>query len=98
MNARTPEDATSLLCPLSRTFASKEASQGCKGPLCAVWRWKPLSAGDPRFTAALAVIARELGGGPHRTKEATAVLMADRAKYGVPTEPEVGFCGLGGTP
>jgi hypothetical protein len=48
--------------------------------------------------AALKTIATELGGGPHRGKEATAILMADRAKYGVPTEPEVGYCGMAGAP
>lgn len=98
MTARTPEDAATLLCPLARTFAGKEAVACCRGPSCALWRWKPLSANDPRFTAALKTIAQEIGGGPHRGKEATAILMADRAKYGVPTEPELGFCGMGGTP
>jgi len=98
MTARTPEDAATLLCPLARTFAAKEAVMGCRGPSCALWRWKPLMASDPRFAAALKTITAELGGGSNRLKEATAILMADRAKYGVPTEPEVGFCGMGGNP
>lgn len=92
----TPEEAADLLCPLARTFAPKEASTGCRGPQCAWWRWQPLSASDPRFVNALKAITQEIGGGPHRGKEATAILMADRQKYGVPDKPEVGYCGGAG--
>lgn len=96
MPAQTPEAAAQLLCPLARTFAAPKPQEGCRGPSCALWRWQPIAANDPRVTAALAKIAKELGGGPNRTKQATEILMKDRAAYGVPTEPEKGFCGAGG--
>lgn len=92
----TPEQAAELLCPLARTFAPKEASTGCRGPQCAWWRWQPIMASDSRITAAIKTITKELGGGPHRGKEAYAILNKDRAKYGVPTDPEVGYCGGAG--
>jgi hypothetical protein len=96
MTPRTPEDAASLLCPVARTFASKEAKPGCQGPACAAWRWSPILAADPRITAAIKTIIAELGGGKLRSQEAWAILMKDRAKYGVPIKPEAGYCGMGG--
>jgi hypothetical protein len=96
MTARTPEDAATLLCPLSRTFAPKEAVTGCRGPGCAWWRWQPIHPSDPRVSKAIAEIKAGLGGGQNRSKEALEILMADRLKYGVPVDPEVGYCGGAG--
>jgi hypothetical protein len=99
MTALTPEEATATwFCPLARTFAYKVAQEGCRGDECACWRWEPIAADDPRFTAAKATALAILGGGASKHKEAVAMVMANREAYGVPTKPERGFCGIGGRP
>jgi hypothetical protein len=95
MTALTPDEATAnWYCPLARTFALKDAITGCRGDLCAVWRWQEISADHPAF---LKAIKAELATGITH-KAAVAKIMADRAAYGVPAKPERGFCGLGGRP
>lgn len=95
MTGHTPETAAALLCPLSRTFAAPTAESHCRGAGCAVWRWLPIPADHPAFVAA---VAKLKDGDALKHKEAVAQVMADRPAYGVPTEPEEGFCGLGGRP
>jgi hypothetical protein len=100
--SHTPEEAKALLCPFARTFIKEGpialADKGCKGPACALWRWEPISADDPRFVAAKARALEELGGGATRHAAAVARVIANREAYGVPTSPERGFCGAGGKP
>lgn len=88
---RTPEEATELLCPLARTFGTKDAVPHCRGPVCAAWRWNPLSADilEPHIKRRVA----ELGGGL-KVKEATAWVMERREELGIPTKPTHGCCGL----
>jgi hypothetical protein len=93
MTARTPESAAEALCPFARTFGAPKAEAGCRGPSCALWRWVPIQANDPRFTAA---VAKLTGGSAVKHKEAVAAVMADREAHGVPVKPEVGYCGAGG--
>lgn len=98
MTAMTPTEAAETLCPFARTFGIPQAQKGCHGPACALWRWEPIMADDPRFVEAKAKAMEELGGGATKHKEAVARVMADPATYGVPTSPERGFCGAGGKP
>ena len=94
MTIMTPESAAETLCPFARTFGLPQAQKGCHGPACALWRWDPIRADHPAFTKAVkAEIAEGLS-----HKAAVAKIMADRAAYGIPTKPERGFCGGGGTP
>lgn len=94
MTARTPEQAAELLCPLARIFAEQRGQRGCLGPVCAVWRWQPLSVDllKPHIAARMA----DQGGKDH--KAATAWVMKNREALGIPTAPTHGFCGLGGQP
>ncbi len=94
MTLRTPEEAAQALCPFSRVFALPQASKGCHGPSCALWRWAPIPADDPRFVAAVKKLIAE--GMTHRA--AVAVVSKDREAHGIPTAPERGFCGAGGAP
>lgn len=96
MTARTPEEASTVLCPLARTFAipGQSADPYCIGPRCAVWRWIPMTASDPRFVAAVRQ-AQEAG---IHNRQAPGHVLADKAAYGLPTGPEKGVCGMGGAP
>ena len=91
----TPETASETLCPFARTFGSPKSQEGCRGPSCAIWRWVPLQANDPRFVSA---VAKLIDGNVLKHKEAVAEVMKDREAHGVPIKPEVGYCGAGGAP
>lgn len=104
MTYATPEEAAKAWrCPLARTFAEKKGPN-CMGPECPIWRWRPLSADDPAFKAAVSAemsrLADEAGAKSNMTyhREAVARIMADRAAYGLPDRPTHGWCGLGGEP
>jgi hypothetical protein len=106
----TPEEAKkNLTCPLARTF-SKKVGPNCMGGNCAAWRWLPLDAKDPRFTGA---ISREMAclaqdeatetgkkakPAQNYHKQAVANVRKDPEAYDVPSQPEKGWCGLGGQP
>ena len=94
MTYRTPEEAAETLCPFARVFALPQASKGCHGPSCALWRWSPISSDDPRFVAAVKKLIAD--GMSH--KAAVATVAKDMEGHGVPTKPERGFCGAGGKP
>lgn len=103
MTYATPDDARkSWLCPLAATFAKPQSK--CRGDDCPAWRWRPLLSTDPRFTSAIEREILLLSGEKKNVnknllhKEAVAKVMADPRKYMIPTEPEVGYCGLGGIP
>lgn len=91
----TPEDANDLLCPLARTFASKVAFEGCRGPECAVWRWEKLTTSHPRWKDAVRLEASSTGERAPFPKAALKVAN-DPAAYGLVVER--GYCGLGGEP
>ena len=107
----TPEKAqTDLTCPLARTFGDENLQANCRGARCAVWRWTPLPAKDPRFVQAISNEMERLHA-KHKEehplsdrkpqgfhKEAVANVNADLAAHDLPTGPERGFCGLGGEP
>lgn len=78
------------LCP-------QDLSLNCKGPACMAWRWHPLNVGDA-WIAAVQKAAREIGDKtPGRAKAARHV-NANRAAYGLPEYPTLGYCGLAGKP
>ena len=93
----TQEDAqAALLCPLARTFGSKDLQATCRGAGCAAWRWRPLMASDAGYKEAVAkaqAMKAERG-----TLTAAEYVNANRADFGLPEEPFVGWCGLGGEP
>lgn len=94
MTASTPEEAQSLLCPMSRVFGVDDLQAGCRGAECAAWRWMP----QPTNKAAITAEMKRLGKGPLGHKQAVANVMADPKAHGVTLEPTHGFCGLAGTP
>jgi len=85
----TPEQASSLPCPVSRTFAQAQAT--CRGADCILWRWQPVLASDPRVQAALRARIAETGEKPLHHPKAAALARGDVA-------PDRGWCGLGGRP
>ena len=89
----TPEEARALLCPLARTFGTKDAVPHCRGPVCAVWRWHPIPASV--LTTHVKARMAETGAKGANTKEATAWVMENREALGIPTVPTHGYCGLG---
>ena len=95
MTTATPEHAAEHWpCPVGRITTPTRGN--CIAEHCPVWRWVPLPADAPDFKAAVSAKQKEIGKGPGGHKEAVAYVMANRADLGLPTKPEVGFCGLGG--
>lgn len=92
----TPQEAgETLLCPLARTFGSKEASLHCRGAACAVWRWERITTSHPNWKAAVLAEAAKTGEkAPY--KVASALVATDLPAFGV--VPVRGFCGLGSQP
>lgn len=91
---KTPDEAREWLCPLARTFGTKEADAHCRGPVCAAWKWIPLSSEilTPHIKKRMA----ETGAKNIETNAATAWVMENREALGIPTEPTHGRCGLSG--
>ncbi|GAB5434757.1 MAG: hypothetical protein EpisKO_41270 [Epibacterium sp.] len=88
-----------LLCPLARTFGFEagELSEHCRGRSCAFWRWRPFMVNDPGYKEAVAAARRmpkaELGG-----EDPAVFVNKNRAKFDLPEEPFLGYCGAGGEP
>lgn len=92
----TPEYAAkSILCPLARTFALKEASATCRGPDCALWRWEPITTKHPLWAAAVKKRGEETAEKPPYHKAAAWVAENKEALGMIPTR---GYCGAGGQP
>ena len=81
----------------------------CTGAACMAWRWRPLMA-DAQFLEAVKQLTAELAdpkaeipgrkglGETQAHKKAVALVIADRAFYGLKDTPFEGFCGLAGVP
>jgi hypothetical protein len=90
---RTPEDAKSLLCPFARTFGVAKAEPGCRGPVCALWRFEKITTAHPLWKPAVLKRAEEIGDKPPYAKAAAWVSENKEVLGMVPTR---GFCGAGG--
>ncbi len=90
---RTPEDASSLLCPFARTFAAPQAQSGCRCTSCALWRWETVTTAHPLWKDAVRAKAEELGERQPFPKAAAWVAENKEALGIVPTK---GQCGAGG--
>lgn len=86
----TPQEATAIPCPVSRTFAQAQAT--CRADGCILWRWQAVSVSDPRWKAAMAARMQETG------EKAPGREAAAWVRDNVPLPPERGWCGLGGRP
>ncbi len=86
-----PEDeARTKWCPMVQGDAT------CIASGCMMWRWQPLLA-DDAFKDAVIKARREL----KQTKsdkqdDAAKHVLKNRAKYGLPPNPHLGYCGLAG--
>lgn len=97
MTYATPTHAKeSWACPVARTFATPQVL--CRGDACPAWRWKQIVVTDPRFKDAFDRAASDLGLGKTHVGRITKHLFDHRDEYGLPTRPEVGWCGLAGKP
>jgi hypothetical protein len=62
------------------------------------WRWVEFNVVDDAFVEAVKKCAEEIGDtNPSRTKSSREV-MENRERYGLPTAPTKGYCGLAGVP
>ena len=95
MTYRTPEEAAETLCPFARVFALPQASKGCHGPSCALWRWEEITTAHPLWRDAVKAEAERIGDKVPYPK-ASANVAADKAKFGL--APTRGYCGAGGKP
>lgn len=106
----TEEEAHKCWCPFARVTdglrdggnrypqlddRTTGAFAACIGSSCMAWRWEPLKA-DDAFAAAIIKAAAEIGDKVESRTKATKHVMANRAKYDLPTKPFEGFCGLAG--
>lgn len=96
MTTMLPSEAPERLCPFARTFGMPTAQTGCHGSACALWRWVPVPADHPAFTAAYAKAKAYAPNEAHAAR--VKRIMEDREAHGIPTKPERGYCGAGGQP
>ena len=105
MTYRTPKEAKAFTCPIARVSGDDPVIAECQAEACMLWRWKLMSAMDPRFMGA---VQREMvilqGENPKAVsanlhKEAVRRVAADPQAYTFPdVAVDKGYCGLGGRP
>jgi len=97
------DEAKKKWCPQSRVTVDGDRIltnmpndvMRCVGSQCMAWRWEPLMA-DEAFKVAVQKVAAEMGDTSNGRHKAAQHVMANRAAYGLPTQPFDGYCGLGG--
>lgn len=87
--------AGSMYCPFARTFAVKEAKEGCRGVACALWRFEKINAGHPLWKKAIAAEVAKTGEKAPYSKAARAIA-DDPEAHGLVSDR--GYCGAGGAP
>lgn len=91
---KIPADAElDWICPNGRIMTP--AIVKCIGPKCAAWRWRALPANTPAF---LSAIKKRMKDAKQPHPDAVKYVIANRAEFGLPTEPFEGWCGLAGKP
>ena len=104
----TEDEAKTKWCPFVRMTAHNgewKTNRGdfpagalaCTANECMAWRWLPLMA-DDAFKAAVIKAATEIGDTSNGRHKASQHVIANRAAYGLPTQPFDGYCGLAGAP
>lgn len=97
MNGHTEEQAMRTLYP--QTLPSADWDK-CQAAECMAWRWIPLEA-DAAFLAAVAKrvkVENPETGKPYHHTQAAKYVTENRAEFGLPTKPLLGYCGLAGKP
>lgn len=86
-----------LFCPLARTFGAEPLTAKCRGAECACWRDRPFYDSDPDFKEAVAK-AKLMTSAGRGGATSVKYVSRNRAEFDLPTEPFLGFCGMGGRP
>lgn len=81
----------------NETWCCSHKEEKCCANNCMAWRWKPLMA-DDAWTEAVRKAAIDVDDKSHNRAKAAAHVNANRAAYGLPTKPYLGYCGLAGRP
>ncbi len=93
-----PEDEAQLkrCCGPEGCGAQHGVMRFCIGSSCMGWRWQPLLA-DDAFKEAVIKAREDLKQTKSAKQDDAAKHVAkNRAKYGLPPEPHLGYCGLAG--
>ena len=94
MTYLTPDAASKLPCPISRTFGDAP-TRNCRTTGCLLWRWKPVTTAHPAWKAAVLAEAAKLGEKAPFPKAARIVADSPEAFGLIVTE---GWCGLAQEP
>ena len=107
MTLLTPAEARQKACPFFREAGVPKGKPAypCLVSDCHIWRWKAISANDPRFLSAVTREASTIqaeadakGKIVNATKIAAERVGFNVDDYIIRTDEDKGWCGLGGRP
>lgn len=94
----TEDQARAKRCHAPIGVAHDAEVQGhCIASACMAWRYRPHPA-DEQWIEAVRKAVEELGDKSPNGQKAAKHVSQNRAKYGLPTTPTHGWCGLAGRP